>query len=75
LPILLARTRRGVVAVLTIAVHRDAGSSRTTVRVDLCSDEDVMPHEHESAHRQLVAALLPGAAAERERPAREPVVG
>lgn len=62
-------------AVLTITVRRGPGSVRATIGVELCSDPDVMPHEHEAAHRQLVAALLPGAAVERERPAREPVVG
>ena len=62
-------------ALLTITVSRDAGTGRTAVRVGLCSDPDAMPHEHEAAHRRLAAALLPGSALERERPAREPVVG
>jgi hypothetical protein len=62
-------------ALLTITVGRDAASGRTGVRIALTSDPDAMPHEHEAHHRQLVAALLPGAAVERERPAREPVVG
>ena len=62
-------------AVLTITVARDAGSGLTTVRVGLGSDADALPHEHEATHRRLVAALLPGAEVQRERPAREPVVG
>ena len=62
-------------ALLTITVGRDPGSGRTTVRVGLRSDDDALPHEHEAQHRRLVAALLPGAAPERERPEVEPVVG
>lgn len=62
-------------ALLTITVSRDAVSGRTAVRVGLCSDPDAMPHEHEAHHGQLVRVLAPGATVERERPAREPVVG
>jgi hypothetical protein len=62
-------------ALLTITVGRDRASGQTTVRVGLQSDTDALPHEHEALHRRLVAGLLPGAAAERERPAVEPVVG
>ncbi len=62
-------------ALLTITVRRDSGAGRTVVQVGLRSDDDVMPHEHEALHGQWVAALLPGAIVERERPAHEPVVG
>jgi hypothetical protein len=62
-------------ALLTITVRRDVVSGRTTVRVGLSSDADAMPHEHEAMHDRLVAALAPGAAVERERPAKEAVVG
>ena len=62
-------------ALLTITVRRDMASGRTTVQVGLRSEADAMPHEHEALHGRLAAALLPGAALERERPAKEPVVG
>jgi hypothetical protein len=62
-------------ALLTITLTRDARSGRTAVRIDLCSGPDALPQEHEALHGRLAAALLPGAALERERPAKEPVVG
>jgi hypothetical protein len=62
-------------ALLTITVSRSGPTGGTAVRIELDSDADAMPHEHEAAHGRLVAALLPGAVLERERPAREPVVG
>jgi hypothetical protein len=54
------------------------------IRVALVSDEDATPTEHEQQHRRLVAALFPGLdlggdppgiEVERERPAREPMLG
>jgi hypothetical protein len=62
-------------AELIITVQRAAGGG-TQIGVGLRSGPDVLPHEHEANHRQLVAALLPSAGGvKRERPAREPVVG
>ena len=62
-------------AELTITVRR-GDSGRTLVNVGLRSGPDVLPHEHEADHRRLVSALFPSATGvERERPAREPVVG
>ena len=63
-------------AELTISFGRDPTSGQTIVRVGLRSDADASPQEHEADHRRLVAALLPpGIETQRERPAREPVVG
>ena len=62
-------------ALLTITVRRDTGSGRTVIDVGLRTSEEVMPHEHEVLHGRCVAGLMPGAAAEREHPAHEPVVG
>ena len=63
-------------AQLTISLGRDPTSGQRFVRVGLRSDVDASAHEHEDHHRRLVAALFPaGIETERERPAREPVVG
>jgi hypothetical protein len=72
-------------AKITISLTRAPGSGRFTIRVDYCSDDDAMPHEHEIQHRRVVAELLPTLEfteswdapirVERERPAQEPVVG
>jgi hypothetical protein len=61
---------------LTISLGRDPTSGQTIVRVGLRSDIDTSAHEHEADHRRLVAALFPpGTETQRERPAKEPVVG
>lgn len=72
-------------AELSIQLARDAETGRLQLRVGLVGDEDDTPLEHERRHRRLLERLLPnlplesgqGAAVlvERERPAREPVVG
>ncbi len=63
-------------AQLTISLGRDSTTGQTIVRVGLRSDTDTSAHEHEADHRRLIAALFPpGIETERERPAREPVVG
>ena len=72
-------------AELIISLTRSPGTGRLTVRVEYHCDDDAMPHEHEVQHRRLVARLLPeleftedrdaSVYVERERPAREPVVG
>ncbi|HVL16296.1 MAG TPA: hypothetical protein VM529_27230 [Gemmata sp.] len=72
-------------AELTISLTRSPGTGRLMVRVGYRCDDDAMPHEHEVQHRRLVAELFPGLEltedrdesvfVERERPAREPVVG
>jgi hypothetical protein len=65
-------------AEVTIRLHHDPDTGRTVVRVGLAPDDDLLPAEHEQAHRRLVERLIPGvgrAAVERERPAREPTVG
>ena len=72
-------------AQLSIRLVRDPDTGQLQVRVGLVSDADDTPQEHERRHRQLLGRLLPGLPAEsskdspvrveRERPAREPVVG
>jgi hypothetical protein len=65
-------------AEVIIRLHHDPDSGQTVVRVGLAPDDDLLPAEHEQAHRQLVERLISGvgrATVERERPAREPVVG
>jgi hypothetical protein len=72
-------------AELSIRLVRDTETGRLQVRVGLVSDEDDTPQEHERRHRRLLRDLLPGLPldpgedaaiqVERERPARESVVG
>ncbi len=72
-------------AQLSIRLSRDAETGRLQIRVGLASDADDTPQEHERRHRRLLQELIPGLPAEasrdaavrveRERPAREPVVG
>jgi hypothetical protein len=69
---------------LTIHLEPDE-SGKAVLRIDLDSDEDALPQEHEQLHRELVSELLPSLSLildnqgsieiERERPAHEPVVG
>jgi hypothetical protein len=71
---------------MTLQLARRPDTGRLALRVSLCSDEDATPREHEQQHRRLVQALLPAVSlddggvggrvdVERERPAREPVLG
>lgn len=72
-------------AELTITLGRDFESGKLEIKVGLKSDEDVLPSEHEHAHRRLVRTLLPQAGAgegddgllevRRERPLCDPVIG
>ena len=65
-------------AEITIRLRRDPDTGRTVVRVGLAPDDDLLPADHEQTHRRIVERLVPGfsrATVERERPAREPVVG
>lgn len=64
-------------AKLSIHLERDEDTGELQLRVGLVSDDDATPAEHERRYRQLLARLLGGvpAVVERERPAREPVVG
>jgi hypothetical protein len=72
-------------AELSIRLVRDPDSGQMQIRIGLVSDEDDTPQEHERRHRRLLLGLLPGlplesceesaVRVERERPAREPVVG
>lgn len=62
-------------AQLIVTVSRVPGDGRTSVAVGLQSDSDMLPQEHEELHRRLVTALLPPAGVQRDRPAREAVVG
>jgi hypothetical protein len=85
LPVVLRDAEGSTVAELTIHLRRDAETGLPVIRVSLQSDEDALPHEHERQHQQLVSRLLPAVDAgcgadgwlvvERERPAREPVLG
>jgi hypothetical protein len=62
--------------IIRLGRHPDTGA--TVVRVGLAPDDDMLPGEHEAAHRRVVERLFPGlgrVTVERERPAREPVVG
>ena len=45
-----------------ITLRTDPRTGRKTVVVQYQSDEDALPMEHESAHRQLVDQLLNGGA-------------
>jgi hypothetical protein len=72
-------------AELIISLTQSPVTGRQTIRVGYRCDDDAMPHEHEVQHRRLVGQLFPGLEftesrdatvyVERERPAREPVVG
>jgi hypothetical protein len=63
---------------VSIHLRRDPVAGLTVIRVGLDPDDDLLPAEHEQAHRRVVERLVPGlgrVTVERERPAREPVVG
>jgi hypothetical protein len=69
---------------LTIVFQRRPQGGQKVFRIDLQSDEDATPREHEQQHRRLVQAVLPGidldgenrqgVVVERDRPAREPMI-
>jgi hypothetical protein len=45
-------------AELTIRLKRDPETGKHDIIIDLKSDEDALPHEHEQAHRAAVEKLL-----------------
>ncbi len=45
-------------AELTIRLKRDAETGKHDIIIDLKSDEDALPHEHEQAHKEAVEKLL-----------------
>ncbi|MGE3821769.1 MAG: hypothetical protein AB7I30_20340 [Isosphaeraceae bacterium] len=69
-------------AEMTIRLRTDPATGKKDVLVDLKSDEDALPHEHEERHRALVHQLIEGGllkaeelgkiVVERDRPEAEP---
>ena len=69
-------------AEMTIRLQTDPLTGKKDIIVDLRSDEDALPHEHEEQHRALVRRLIEGGLVkaeelgqvivEREQPAGEP---
>ena len=47
-------------AEMTIRLETDPVTGRKNILVDLKSDEDLLPHEHEEQHRKLVDKLIEG---------------
>ncbi len=47
-------------AEMTIRLRTDPVTGKKDIIVDLKSDEDALPHEHEQQHRALVQKLLEG---------------
>ena len=45
-------------AELTIRLRRDPQTGKHDILVDLKSDEDALPHEHEQMHREAVEKLI-----------------
>ena len=45
-------------AELTIRLRRDPETGKHDILIDLESDADALPHEHEQAHRELVEKLI-----------------
>jgi hypothetical protein len=45
-------------AELTIRLRRDPQTGNHDIIVDLKSDEDALPHEHEQMHREAVEKLI-----------------
>ena len=71
-------------AEMTIRLRTDPTTGKKDIIIDLKSDDDSMPHEHERQHRALVQRLVEGGLVkaeevgkviiERERAATEPVL-
>ena len=51
---------RHKMAVMTIRLQTDPATGKKDIVVSLQSDEDMLPHEHEQQHRQLVEKLIEG---------------
>ena len=47
-------------AEMTIQLRIDPESGKKDIVVSLSSDEDLLPHEHEQQHKQLVDQLIEG---------------
>ena len=47
-------------AEMTIRLQTDPETGKKNILVDLSSDDDALPHEHEQQHRQLVEKLIEG---------------
>lgn len=47
-------------AEMTIRLQIDPATGKKDIIVSLRSDEDALPHEHETLHRRLVEKLLEG---------------
>jgi hypothetical protein len=45
-------------AELTIRLRRDPQTGKHDIIIDLKSDEDALPHEHEQMHREAVEKLI-----------------
>ena len=45
-------------AELTIRLRRDPETGKHDIIIDMKSDEDALPHEHEQMHRELVEKLI-----------------
>jgi hypothetical protein len=45
-------------AELTIRLRRDPETGKHDIIIDLESDQDALPHEHEQMHRQAVEKLI-----------------
>lgn len=47
-------------AEMTIRLRTDPATGKKDILIDLRSDEDALPHEHEQRHRALVQRLIEG---------------
>ena len=45
-------------AELTIRLRRDPETGKQDIIIDLTSDQDALPHEHEQMHREKVEAVI-----------------
>jgi hypothetical protein len=71
-------------AEMTIRLRTDPATGKKDIIIDLRSDSDALPHEHEQQHRALVQRLIEGGlvkaeelgqvVVERERGVAEPAV-
>jgi FtsH ternary system domain X3-analog len=48
----------GTVAELIIRLRKDPETGKHDIIIDLKSDEDALPHEHEQMHREAVEKLI-----------------
>ena len=45
-------------AELTIRLRKDPETGKHDIIIDMTSDEDALPHEHEQMHRELVEKVI-----------------